>query len=101
MSSKINIDKINGFSPVRATGSGDVKKSGSDVAKPIEINKTTDDTVEFSNRGSEVGKLVDQVKDMPDIREEKINQLREQIASGNYNPSSEDIADAILKDEKF
>jgi flagellar biosynthesis anti-sigma factor FlgM len=101
MSNKINIDKASGFSPVRATGQSDVKKSG-ELAKPIEISKTgNEDKVEFSNRGTEVGKLVDQVKELPDGREEKISQLREQVSSGNYNPSSEAIADAILNDEKI
>lgn len=101
MSNKINIDKASGFSPVRAAGQSDVKKSG-EVAKPIEISKTgNEDKVEFSNRGTEVGKYVDQVKDLPGGREEKISQLREQISTGNYNPSSSDIADAILKDENI
>jgi flagellar biosynthesis anti-sigma factor FlgM len=103
MSNKINIDKASGFSPVRATGQSEVKKSGGDLAKPIETSKTgNEDKVEFSNRGTEVGKLVDQVRDLPDGRdEEKISQLREQISSGNYNPSSDAIADAILNDKKI
>lgn len=102
MSNKINIDKTNSFNPVRATGQSEVKKSGSEAAKPLEVTKTTgEDKLEFSNRGTEVGKLVDQLKGMSQSRQEKIEALREQISSGTYNPSSEDIADAILKDEKI
>jgi flagellar biosynthesis anti-sigma factor FlgM len=102
MSNKINIDKASGFSPVRAAGQSDVKKAGGELAKPVETGKTgNEDKVELSNRATEVGKLVDQVKELPDGREEKISQLREQVSSGNYNPSSEDIADAILKDENI
>lgn len=102
MANKINMDKVGSFSPVRAAGQSEVKKSSGETTKSVEVNKTgNDDKLEFSNRGTEVGKLVDQVKNMPDMREEKISQLREQISSGTYNPSSEDIADAILKDEKI
>ena len=102
MPNKINIDKVSGFSPVRAAGQSEGKKAVGEAARPNEVGKTgNEDKLQLSNRGSEVGKLVEQVKEMPDMREEKINQLREQITSGNYNPSSEDIADAILKDEKI
>jgi len=102
MSNKINIDKINGFNPVRAAGQSDVKKSGGETQKPIEVGKTAnEDKLKLSNRATEVGKFVEQVKEMPELREEKINALREQIAGGNYNPSSEDIAEAILRDEKI
>lgn len=102
MSNKINMDKVGGFSSIRATEQKDVKKSGAEVEKPIEAGKTgSADKVEFSNRGTEVGKLVDQVKELPDVRQEKISQLREQISAGTYEPSGEDIAAAILKDEKI
>ncbi|MBS1792355.1 MAG: flagellar biosynthesis anti-sigma factor FlgM [Acidobacteria bacterium] len=105
MANKINIDKPNGFGPIRANGQSDVKKSSGDSAVPVDVtrvNKVTNgDKVEFSNRATEVGKFVKQVKNMPDVRQDKINQLRDQISSGNYNPSSEEIADAILKDENI
>ncbi len=101
MSNKINIDKINGFSPIRATGENDVKKSGDQKTKPIVVNNVIDAKLEFSNRATEVGKYVEQIKNLPDVREAKVSQIREQISSGNFNPSGESIADAILKDEKI
>ncbi len=102
MPNKINIDKVSGFSPIRATGQDDVKKSSGETTKPIIVNNLkTEDKLEFSDRATEVGKYVEQVKDMPDLREEKISRLREQISAGTYQPSSTEIADAILKDENI
>jgi negative regulator of flagellin synthesis FlgM len=102
MPNKINIDKVSDFSPIRAIGKNDVKKSNDKPYAPINVQKSgTEDKLELSSRASEVGKLVEQLKNMPDVREEKINQLREQISTGKYNPSSNDIADAILKDENI
>ncbi len=98
----MNIDKISEFSPIRAIAQSDVKKSGVETNKPVEVKKSdNEDKLELSSRASEVGKLVEQLKNMPDVREEKVNQLREQVSAGKYNPSSKDIADAILKDENI
>jgi flagellar biosynthesis anti-sigma factor FlgM len=101
MPNKINIDKVSGFSPIRAAGQGDVKKSGGETAKQAEVKKVSEDKVEFSDRATEVGNYVKQIKNMPDTREEKVSKLKEQVSSGTYQPSGNDIADAILKDENI
>ncbi len=58
------------------------------------------DKVELSGKSAEFSKLVDQLKQLPDVRQDRVNELKQKIASGNYGPSAEDIAGAILNDEK-
>jgi negative regulator of flagellin synthesis FlgM len=58
------------------------------------------DKVELSGKSAEFGKLVDRLKQLPDVRQDRVNELKQKISSGNYGPSAEDIADAILNDEK-
>lgn len=60
----------------------------------------TADKLEFSDRAATVGKLVDKLSETPEMRVEKVEALRAKIAAGEYQPSGESIADAILKDEK-
>ena len=101
MMSKININKMSDLDAIRgarqtSVQSADKKKIEQSGAK----NEVGTDKLEFSTRASEVGKLVDQIKELPDVREAKVSALREQIAAGEYNPSSEEIADAILKEEQ-
>ena len=99
--SKINTNKINNFAPIRTERQGDVKSAGKSQNGSIEgKNNVGEDKLQFSDRATETGKLLDNLKELPDIREEKVSALREKIAAGEYNPSSEEIADAILKDEK-
>ncbi len=96
----MNIDKINGFSPIRPDYQSDVKNTGLESSKAADANKAvSEDKLEFSNRASEVGRLVEIVKELPDIRAEKVNSLRGEIAAGRYKPAADDIAGAILKDE--
>ena len=61
--------------------------------------KTTD-SVSVSERGAALGELAAKAENLPDVRQEKIDQLRSQVQSGNYRPAAADIADAMLKDEK-
>lgn len=101
MMSKINSEKTHDLEALRAARRGDVQAAGknrieSSGAK-IEIGT---DKLELSERAGEIGKMVDQINRMPDVSEAKVSELREQIASGEFNPSGEQIADALLKDEQ-
>jgi negative regulator of flagellin synthesis FlgM len=100
--SKINTNKTNDFEPIRTGRQTDVRQAGKNETGSVENKKivSSNDKLQFSNRAEEAGKLLDQLKELPDIREEKVSALRQQILAGEYSPSSEDIAAAILKDEE-
>ena len=100
MMGKINLDKINNPGLIRTEPQGGVKKSNHEAQIIENKQNVTEDKLDLSNRGSEVNTFIDKLKELPDVRQDKVNSLREQIASGNYNPSSAEIADAILKDEQ-
>lgn len=98
--SKININKTGDIQSIRGVRQNELtqlSKSGS--TKSSEKIANSEDKLELSDRASEVGKLVDQVKQFPDIREEKVSELRVQIAAGEYQPTDEEIANAIIRDE--
>ena len=48
-----------------------------------------------------VAGLKAQALDMPEVRQDKIAPLRYAILKGEYNVSSEEIADAMLKEQEF
>lgn len=98
--SNININKLKNFDRIGAARESKVEKSGKTGSQTVE-SKTTgsgDDTLSFSNRVSEFGKLVDTLRDLPDVRRDKVEALREKISAGEYNPSGEEIADAIFEE---
>jgi negative regulator of flagellin synthesis FlgM len=57
------------------------------------------DKVSLSDRAATVGKLVEQGANLPDIRQDKVDRVRAAVQSGSFNPSSGQIADAIIKEE--
>jgi flagellar biosynthesis anti-sigma factor FlgM len=57
------------------------------------------DTIEVSERVAKVNQLVEEINKIPEIRTEQVSPLGEAIQNGQYNPSAQKIADAILKNE--
>ena len=99
--SNIKINKTNDSQSINRVQQSDIKRAGKNSGQTIENKSVTgEDKINFSNTAVEAGNLVDQLKNLPDIREEKVAALRQQISTGEFKPSNEDIADAILKDEK-
>ncbi len=67
----------------------------------INVNKNSSlsrERVEFSGKASDLNKIREIVRKTPDIRTEKVELLREKIASGSYNVSSQEIADKMIRE---
>lgn len=55
------------------------------------------DTLEISKEGQEIAKYAAMAKGSPDIRADKVQEIKNRIQSGKYNVSSEDIASKIVQ----
>jgi negative regulator of flagellin synthesis FlgM len=56
------------------------------------------DTVELSDMGKRVQEAHRQLDSIPDIREDKVAELKEQVENGTYEVDAEKVADKMLKD---
>lgn len=54
------------------------------------------DVFEISQAGKDLQVLKQAVKAAPDVREDKVNEIKEQLASGTYDVSAEEFADKIV-----
>lgn len=63
---------------------------------------STTDQVSFSSVGKDMQTAKTALKEVPDVRQDKINALKESIANGTYQVSAESFADKLLAafDEK-
>jgi flagellar biosynthesis anti-sigma factor FlgM len=59
----------------------------------------TSDSISVSDQAAAIGELTAKVEQLPDVRQERVDQLRILVQKGDYNPPASDIADALLKDE--
>lgn len=54
------------------------------------------DRLELSVRSLEISHLEDLIRSIPDVREERVAQVRKDIESGTYNIKAEKIAEKII-----
>jgi negative regulator of flagellin synthesis FlgM len=64
----------------------------------VEKQQTKTDTVVLSDAAKRIQEAKKQLDALPDIREDKVAQLKEQVENGTYEIDAEKIADKMLKD---
>lgn len=57
---------------------------------------STLDKVSFSNVGKDMQVAKNALKNVPDVREDKVNELKASIANGTYQVSPESFADKLV-----
>jgi negative regulator of flagellin synthesis FlgM len=55
------------------------------------------DVVSISNQAKDYQTAMKAIKDVPDIRQDKVKELSEKFDSGTYSVSGNDVADKVLK----
>src|SRR6202142_531270 len=88
---KINVSGANLRTPEKVKGKASEKKSGEAVA----VSKT--DQVSLSGAAKELIKLKEIVNSMPDVRADKVEALKNSIASGSYNVKRSEVAGKLIK----
>lgn len=84
--------KIDG-SPLSPVGS--VQKANR--LKQVEKKSTSElDQVAVSNKAQVYQTLLDKVKELPAVREERVQTLSDQIASGEFQVDGQKVADKLL-----
>ncbi len=93
-------------SPVQSTETQAGKKTGKAASGAYEgksatstVSKKTDSaSAEISTRARDLAKAKQAASEAPDVRENRIAELREQIQNKKYNVSAEAIADRLVDD---
>ena len=68
------------------------------AAEQKEQQQAKADTVALSSAAKDIQEAQKQLEAIPDVREEKVAQLKEQIENGTYEIDAEKIADKMIKD---
>jgi len=68
------------------------------VSTPEISSTDAGDTVQLSGTLSQVQQLKAQLSSTPDVRGDRVAALRQQILQGTYQPSNEQIANAMMSD---
>lgn len=96
---QVNLNAVSTAQTCNTNRAENARQGRVNSTKPFSAEQRVDQ-VEVSSAGKEISKLVERAKQLPEIREERVEQLRQLVQSGKYDVSSKQIADAILRDEK-
>lgn len=56
------------------------------------------DVVAISNAGQDYNAVIKALKDVPEIREDKVNAIKEQIENNDYNVDRKELTDAVVEE---
>lgn len=62
----------------------------------IQTARADDDKVIFSNQMQSFSDMLNKLQNTQDVRQDKVAEFEQKIASGNYNIAAENIAASIL-----
>jgi len=91
--------KINGNNPHNV---GNIYKNQQTKA-PEQIKKDNEvkeqDRIELSDQARQIANLVEQITKLPEIRSDRVNQIKEQIVKDSYHIPVADVAKRMLDPE--
>ncbi|SFF95322.1 anti-sigma-28 factor, FlgM family [Desulfotomaculum arcticum] len=73
------------------------QSQNNNAAAKKQINPRHDRT-EISTKAQEIINLRAQLKAMPDIRQDRVDEIKAQIADGTYQPCAEKIAGGLIRE---
>jgi flagellar biosynthesis anti-sigma factor FlgM len=94
----VNLNGLNSTQSARLQQPEPVRTKEGSACLQSPVQKS--DQVRISTRAEEAGRLSARVSDLADVRQNRIDSLRAEIQSQQYEVSSSDIADAIIQDER-
>ena len=74
------------------------KQKAENTSDKAEKNVAKTDTVNISDAAKEIQEVRKELDNIPDVRDDKVEQLKNQIENGTYEIKSEEIAEKMLKD---
>ena len=86
-------DPLTGARTASTPAIGGASKGGS-----VAPASTDGDTVSLSSTHGEIQTLTASLANVPEIRTDRVDSLREQVGQGTYQPSSQRVADAIVRE---
>lgn len=74
------------------------RSDGATRSKSAASNRPVKDTADLSTSDDSVSVLESQTKELPDVRQERVAELRSSIENNSYFVSPEKIADSIYRE---
>jgi negative regulator of flagellin synthesis FlgM len=68
---------------------------------PVQNQVSPEDKVDLSSQSKEMNKISEALAAAPDVRAEKVDALKKQVESGQYQVNSDAVAEKMIKEFLF
>ena len=92
----MRIDSNQTAQPLPASGRNGNPSPAAADARTSGSSAPGDDQAQFSDGHAQVQALVAEALQFPETRQEKVDALRQVVSSDSYQPSSQQVADAVF-----
>jgi flagellar biosynthesis anti-sigma factor FlgM len=92
----MRIDPNQGAPPLPGNGRTSNQSPASGDSRAAASSPLGEDQAELSGAHAQVQALAAQASQFPEIRQEKVNALRQVVLGGNYKPSPKQVAEAVF-----
>lgn len=93
---RINSNMMSGMDTLEQTSRARNVEKTSAEQQQQQTSGVESDNVTISEKGKDVSEMTRTLKSMPEVRADKIADLKERIANGTYNVSARDVAAKIV-----
>lgn len=96
----MKIDDNNAFELARVTGPQSVQRSGSafDLFAAYGVSPAQGtDQASLSSQGQEIQRLTQAVRELPEVREDKVQAARARLQDGTWQVPTPDLAEAMFR----
>jgi negative regulator of flagellin synthesis FlgM len=95
----MEIDKNQGVQVDAYVNQVQDKKKADQAADQAKESATKTDTVVISDAAKRIQEARSKLDEIPDVREDKVAELKNQIQNGTYQPDAQKTADKLLKEQ--
>lgn len=74
------------------------KPEAKEAAQTTAAKSSSSDRIDISSRAREIAELMSALSQMPDVRAEKVAEIKKAIEAGNYDINPAKIAESILNE---
>lgn len=93
----MRIDSNQGVQPLPESGrTGEQSLPSGGTRSAASSSSLGEDQAQLSSAHVQVQALAAQAAQLPEIRQEKVNALRQVVLEGSYQPSSQQVAEAVF-----
>jgi flagellar biosynthesis anti-sigma factor FlgM len=92
----MRIDLNPGAQPLPESGRSGTQNPASAAAQPSAGSALGEDQAQLSGVHAQIQSLAEQAAQLPEVRQEKVSALREMVLGNSYQPSSEQVAEAVF-----